>query len=650
MSYWSGRCGGSGSREGVELRLPELIARRVVTHFRLELLEAAQCFEAQVRVSAPGSVLAFTFHQRIPAQSQLEPTHASPDEQRTQGFERVSRVGVPGDSRGAPVGVVVRIGFELYTLERVFDVFDGLGKHEVRLEFVAVRVARFHGFIVTRVAKAEHSTNHHTIRGPQALVCHERGTSVKPRVIVKRAPERSDLRLLNPERVAALRQQLTLSTLEPRAQRVTRWAALGVRTAGAFVCWALPNHARLMALHGLNTDGMPRNLPKKLELVFGDDFVQTRALSDLEEVAALLGTPNIPGFFASAPIKDGVNLLGALCVVDAQPRQLEANAQQLLGELAQSLIEHPTPSPSSTPTPAPNPEDLERTRVRHLGQHLPVLLFSVNQNGLVRHVEGPLIAKWQRRAETFQEQNVLERFQQQPGIVSALVRALNGETLQTNLEWHKRLYHVWLVPATKDDQPDGLTGLALDITDFQPETPTMQGRLEEIGGGVSLVQMIALTQPHGAIRFGGSAWLYLHNGRIVHAEHPKFEAERAVQEMLGYEKGSFMFDATMTPKQHTLSLNPTSIALEMARIADEKRNEPVPPPSSGFVVLPNVHAALEFVRGTGGAQHFNAQMQTSSRWTGERLVLSGRGLTIVVVQGNMDEVPPTMARGERATS
>jgi Domain of unknown function (DUF4388) len=471
---------------------------------------------------------------------------------------------------------------------------------------------------------------------------------VKPRVTVKRVTERGDLRLSTPDRIAALRQVLSSATLESNAERVTRWAALGMRTSGAFVCWALPTNLRLMAVQGFSTNGMPRGLPKKLELIFPDDFTQTRALSDLEDIAAMLGVPNVPGFFASAPIRHGSNLLGALCVVDAQPRQLEANAQQLLCELAQSLtaaLAAERSAPADTTVPASSPEDLERVRVRSLGQQLPIVLFSLSPHGLVRHVEGPLLTTWQRRAESLIGQNALERFQQYPAIVSAFVRALNGETLQANLEWRNRLFHVWLRPATRDEQPDGLTGLVLDITDFQRESPTMQGRLEEIGGGASLVQMIALTQPHGAIRFGGSAWLYLHNGRIVHAEHPKFEGERAAQEMLGYEKGSFMFDATITAKQHTLSLNPTSLALEMARIVDEKRAEPAV--SSGLVVLPNLHAALEFVRGTGGAQHFRAQMQRSPRWTEERLVLSGRGLTIVVVQGELNDVPESIARTRR---
>jgi PAS domain-containing protein len=484
---------------------------------------------------------------------------------------------------------------------------------------------------------------------------------LKPRVTVKRATERRDPRLANESRLSALRELLTRPNLEVRLERVTRWAALGARVNSAFILWVLPSNLRPMALHGLNVDRMPRGLPKQLELVLPSNFTQTRVLADLEAISNLLGSGVVPGFFASAPIRLGANILGSLCVMDTQPRHLEAGTQQLLLELAASvtadlessdatgsplatnlapLVPHPAPV---TATPAP-PEHLERNRVRSLGQQLPLMLFSLDASGVLRHLEGRLLTTLQLQPATYLGRNALDLYARHPAVIAAFTRALNGETLRTNLEWRGRLFHTWLTPATRDGEPDGLTGLALDVTDLQREAPTIQGRLEDIGGAVSLVQMLALTQPNGGLRLGGSAWLYLHEGRIVHVEHPNHQGERAVQVMLGYDKGSFLFDARATPPLHSLLLNPTTLALETTRLANEHRA--APHISSGLVALPNLHAAQEFMRSVGGSSQFTARMQTSPRWDGERLVLIGRGLTIVVMQGDLGAFDSIPSRGD----
>jgi hypothetical protein len=163
---------------------------------------------------------------------------------------------------------------------------------------------------------------------------------------------------------------------------------------------------------------------------------------------------------------------------------------------------------------------------------------------------------------------------------------------------------------------------------------------------VSLIQMLALTQPNGGLRLGGSAWLYLHDGRIVHVEHPNFVGERAVQVMLGYDKGSFLFDARAVPPLHSMLLNPTTLALETTRLTSEHRT--LQTASSGLVALPNLHAAQEFMRSVGGSSQFTARMQTSPRWDGERLVLTGRGLTIVVMQGDLGALDSIPSRGDNA--
>ena len=84
-----------------------------------------------------------------------------------------------------------------------------------------------------------------------------------------------------------------------------------------------------------------------------------------------------------------------------------------------------------------------------------------------------------------------------------------------------------------------------------------------------------------------------------------------------------------------LMLEPTDAAAEPKRSSQ---------PDLALIELPNLTAALEFVNGVGGLRHFEAQMQRDSAWQGERLVLSGRGVKIVVERGNLSDLELTAAR------
>lgn len=84
-----------------------------------------------------------------------------------------------------------------------------------------------------------------------------------------------------------------------------------------------------------------------------------------------------------------------------------------------------------------------------------------------------------------------------------------------------------------------------------------------------------------------------------------------------------------------LILEPTDAAAVTSRSSQ---------PDLALVALPNVAVALEFVNGVGGLRHFKFEMQRDAAWQGERLVLSGRGVRIVVDRGNLSDLEPTAAR------
>ena len=84
-----------------------------------------------------------------------------------------------------------------------------------------------------------------------------------------------------------------------------------------------------------------------------------------------------------------------------------------------------------------------------------------------------------------------------------------------------------------------------------------------------------------------------------------------------------------------LMLEPTDAA---AKTSDSTQ------PDLAVVELPNLPVALEFVNGVGGLRHFVAEMQRDPAWQGERLVLSGRGVKIVVDRGDLSDLQITATR------
>ncbi len=187
----------------------------------------------------------------------------------------------------------------------------------------------------------------------------------------------------------------------------------------------------------------------------------------------------------------------------------------------------------------------------------------------------------------------------------------------------------------------------------------LQGRLEEVGGAGGLVQMLALIQSDGVLHLGGVN-LHLQSGRIAHVEHSNLPPLDAILEVFALESGRFAFNATPTPVTPTINFDPTMLALEAARRTDEVRRNSVhrieeapeerqtqaapssitpntPSDSEGVIVLANAHLALEFVTGVGGIKHFKASLESNLAWGGNKVVLHGRGLKIVVLNGTLND-------------
>jgi PAS domain S-box-containing protein len=182
----------------------------------------------------------------------------------------------------------------------------------------------------------------------------------------------------------------------------------------------------------------------------------------------------------------------------------------------------------------------------------------------------------------------------------------------------------------------------------------LQGQLEEVGGASTLLQMISMIVQSGALHLedahGQQMRLFLHTGRIVHIEHPNLTGNEAVMNTLALEQGRFRFMTGQLAAEHTLSLDPVTIALEVAKHRDETGNTVTlteQDDQDGLVVLPNIHVALDFLSGVGGTEHFTASLEQDPRWN-NHVTLRGRGMRIVVLHGTLEDLPSNMARGLQA--
>jgi PAS domain S-box-containing protein len=181
----------------------------------------------------------------------------------------------------------------------------------------------------------------------------------------------------------------------------------------------------------------------------------------------------------------------------------------------------------------------------------------------------------------------------------------------------------------------------------------LRGRLEDVGGAGSLVQMFSVSNPSGALILDGRIRLHLQGGRIVHIEHPRLTGMEAAVNAFALQTGSFEFTALNNPPESNMEMNPLSVALELARRNDEAAHSgewPAPtleaPATQGLLILPTLEVAVTFAISIG-LEHFQANLQSDPSWKGQRVVLSGRGFRVVAIQGSLDDLPVQLKRGSK---
>jgi len=96
-----------------------------------------------------------------------------------------------------------------------------------------------------------------------------------------------------------------------------------------------------------------------------------------------------------------------------------------------------------------------------------------------------------------------------------------------------------------------------------------------------IIQLVGFGRKTGVLRVeceNGGAALYFEDGDVVHAENCGLEGEKAVYALFCVPDGEFRFQTEIEPPGRTISMDPTNLIMEAARLLDESRRESESPP------------------------------------------------------------------------
>lgn len=91
-----------------------------------------------------------------------------------------------------------------------------------------------------------------------------------------------------------------------------------------------------------------------------------------------------------------------------------------------------------------------------------------------------------------------------------------------------------------------------------------------------VIQLVGFGRKNGVLRVdcgGSGAALYFELGNVVHAEYPGVSGQDAVFALFGVAEGEFRFQPNVEPPQRTITMDPTNLVMEAARVHDEARRD-----------------------------------------------------------------------------
>jgi len=91
-----------------------------------------------------------------------------------------------------------------------------------------------------------------------------------------------------------------------------------------------------------------------------------------------------------------------------------------------------------------------------------------------------------------------------------------------------------------------------------------------------IIQLVGFGRKTGALRLSfaeGDAALFFELGNVVHAEYPGMLGEAAVYQLFHVDSGEFRFQTEVLPDTRSISMDPTNLIMEAARLLDESQRE-----------------------------------------------------------------------------
>lgn len=103
----------------------------------------------------------------------------------------------------------------------------------------------------------------------------------------------------------------------------------------------------------------------------------------------------------------------------------------------------------------------------------------------------------------------------------------------------------------------------------------LRGNLKDFGLP-DIIQLVAFGRKTGVLQVdcgAGEAALYFEDGNVVHADYPGKEGKQAVFSLFHIPDGEFRFQTDVPTPRRTISMDPTNLIMEAARLVDESRRE-----------------------------------------------------------------------------
>lgn len=106
-----------------------------------------------------------------------------------------------------------------------------------------------------------------------------------------------------------------------------------------------------------------------------------------------------------------------------------------------------------------------RERMQAVLNSAPLILWAVDSTGRCTMMEGLALSLLSPEARQLVGKNLFEELSSYPEIMSGLRRALQGETVETEMAFESRFYETTLIPITGKRCIKGMVGISVDVTD-----------------------------------------------------------------------------------------------------------------------------------------------------------------------------------------